>query len=214
MANLPLPEETEGGHHPRREVPRPRQAAEALPAHPRQHRTRTGCSPSPARRAVAVQEQYRHEFGSLLDVLDRSATFRALNDEPDMQELVLHLIAVHHGRGRPHFPADEAFDPEPRGGETRPRSPSRCRSGSPGCNASTAAGDWRIWNRCCGPPTTRPARSRPGSWRTNDEHPHQRGPDQPRPVLRLLRAARTRRPAVAGGGRVVRGAGVLHLRER
>jgi CRISPR-associated endonuclease/helicase Cas3 len=24
---------------------------------------------------------------------------------------VLHLIAVHHGRGRPHFPEDEAFDP-------------------------------------------------------------------------------------------------------
>jgi CRISPR-associated endonuclease/helicase Cas3 len=25
---------------------------------------------------------------------------------------VLHLIAAHHGRGRPHFPPDEAFDPE------------------------------------------------------------------------------------------------------
>jgi len=24
----------------------------------------------------------------------------------------LHVIAVHHGRGRPHFSADEAFDPE------------------------------------------------------------------------------------------------------
>jgi len=26
--------------------------------------------------------------------------------------LVLHLIAVHHGRGRPHFPSEEAYDPE------------------------------------------------------------------------------------------------------
>jgi CRISPR-associated endonuclease/helicase Cas3 len=25
---------------------------------------------------------------------------------------VLHLIAVHHGRARPHFPFDEWFDPE------------------------------------------------------------------------------------------------------
>ena len=27
------------------------------------------------------------------------------------RELILHLIAAHHGRARPHFPADEAFDP-------------------------------------------------------------------------------------------------------
>ena len=26
--------------------------------------------------------------------------------------MVLHLIAAHHGRARPHFPADEAFDPD------------------------------------------------------------------------------------------------------
>jgi CRISPR-associated endonuclease/helicase Cas3 len=56
---------------------------------------------------------YRHEFGSLLDVL-RNDEFRAEIDglpSDDARELALHLIAAHHGRGRPHFPADEVFDP-------------------------------------------------------------------------------------------------------
>ena len=52
---------------------------------------------------------YRHEFGSLLDV-QGAAEFQQLT--PDMQEVVLHLIAAHHGRGRPHFPQEEAFDPD------------------------------------------------------------------------------------------------------
>ena len=52
---------------------------------------------------------YRHEFGSLMDVT-KLDEFKALSD--DMRELCLHLIAAHHGRGRPHFPPDEAFDPE------------------------------------------------------------------------------------------------------
>jgi CRISPR-associated endonuclease/helicase Cas3 len=55
--------------------------------------------------------RYRHEFGSLLDVADEEE-FAKLNSET--KELVLHLIAAHHGRARPHFPAEEAFDPEPR----------------------------------------------------------------------------------------------------
>jgi CRISPR-associated endonuclease/helicase Cas3 len=55
---------------------------------------------------------YRHEFGSLLDVSDLSKTpeFAALAEEA--RELVLHLIAAHHGRARPHFPPDERYDPE------------------------------------------------------------------------------------------------------
>lgn len=68
------------------------------------------------RRNGRVPEQYRHEFGSLLDVLHGCSglqppkEFADLSEE--MQDLVLHLIAAHHGRARPHFPSDEAFDPE------------------------------------------------------------------------------------------------------
>lgn len=62
-------------------------------------------------------DTYRHEFGSLVDLLDPKqphfAEFKKLTY--DMQEVVLHLIAVHHGYGRPHFPTDHAFDPEPKG---------------------------------------------------------------------------------------------------
>lgn len=56
-----------------------------------------------------VPESYRHEFGSLLDVMSEPE-FQNLC--PEQQDLVLHLIAAHHGRARPHFPQDEAFDPE------------------------------------------------------------------------------------------------------
>jgi CRISPR-associated endonuclease/helicase Cas3 len=50
--------------------------------------------------------RYRHELGSLLEA-DR---------DPDIQnhaerDLILHLIAAHHGRARPHFEPD-AFDNE------------------------------------------------------------------------------------------------------
>lgn len=52
---------------------------------------------------------YRHELGSLIDVVS-DPEFRQLT--PEMQDVVMHLIAAHHGRARPHFCADEAFDPE------------------------------------------------------------------------------------------------------
>ena len=38
-----------------------------------------------------------------------------MSQQPDLQELVLHLIAVHHGYGRPHFSENRAFDPESNG---------------------------------------------------------------------------------------------------
>ena len=60
------------------------------------------------RNGARLLEPFRHEFASLLDAQE-DAAFQAL--EGDMQDLVLHMIAAHHGRGRPHFSSDEAFDP-------------------------------------------------------------------------------------------------------
>ncbi len=57
----------------------------------------------------SLNENYRHEFASLLDAV-KDSEFCELG--PDLQELVLHLVAAHHGRARPHFPAEEAYDPE------------------------------------------------------------------------------------------------------
>ncbi|MCR4415911.1 MAG: hypothetical protein NUV77_26145, partial [Thermoguttaceae bacterium] len=49
---------------------------------------------------------YRHEFGSLLEAEQDSE----IRNHPE-RDLILHLIAAHHGRGRPHFERD-AFDIE------------------------------------------------------------------------------------------------------
>jgi len=59
-----------------------------------------------------LKDGYRHEFGSVLDVLHEKHVHHAefMKLSPGMQELVLHLIAAHHGRARPHFPMEEAID--------------------------------------------------------------------------------------------------------
>jgi CRISPR-associated endonuclease/helicase Cas3 len=59
-------------------------------------------------RRIKGLEGYRHEFGSLMDARDVLG-----NVGDDVRDLVLHLIAAHHGRGRPHFDEAEAFDPKP-----------------------------------------------------------------------------------------------------
>jgi CRISPR-associated endonuclease/helicase Cas3 len=41
---------------------------------------------------------YRHEFGSILD----ASASEEINNHPE-RDLILHLIAAHHGHGRPHF---------------------------------------------------------------------------------------------------------------
>jgi len=57
---------------------------------------------------LADLHDYRHELGSLHD-LRASSDLAAL--APDVQDLLFHLIATHHGRARPHFGATESFDP-------------------------------------------------------------------------------------------------------
>jgi len=54
-------------------------------------------------------EPYRHELGSLLDMAGHP---EAEAQEEDVLELARHLVAAHHGRARPHFPANEQRDPE------------------------------------------------------------------------------------------------------
>jgi CRISPR-associated endonuclease/helicase Cas3 len=52
----------------------------------------------------ALLKGYRHEFGSLVK------THEVFNDEPE-RDLILHLIAEHHGYGRPFFKPN-AVDPD------------------------------------------------------------------------------------------------------
>lgn len=58
---------------------------------------------------------YRHEFGSIREFTDAFHAGKLKDDSgkpisQDVFDLAIHLIATHHGRGRPHFPKG-GFDP-------------------------------------------------------------------------------------------------------
>jgi len=66
---------------------------------------------SASKRRMPLAERYRHELGSVADVAaEHAGEFSDLDIYA--QDLLLHIIAAHHGRARPHFPQEEAFDPE------------------------------------------------------------------------------------------------------
>ena len=62
----------------------------------------------PGMRSASLSN-YRHEFGSLIDISIRP-DFLELSVES--RDLALHLVAAHHGRARPIFPGHEVIDQE------------------------------------------------------------------------------------------------------
>ena len=110
----------------------------------------------------SVLDGYRHEFGSLAvfeagnpfakflteDVRERMAALPA-----EWRDLVLHLIAAHHGQARPVIGRMVARMGRP------PRSksaPERSRCASQGFRSVGDLGAWRGGKRCCAPPTSKP----------------------------------------------------------
>lgn len=58
---------------------------------------------------ASLRAGFRHELASLVDI-QSDPDFLKLTDE--QREIVQHVIATHHGRARPVFPAKELIDPE------------------------------------------------------------------------------------------------------
>ena len=78
---------------------------------------------------------YRHELGSLADAE------RALPHETPHRDLVLHLVAAHHGWARPGFPPAGQWDPESSAAESRARA---ARVADRYARLSAALGPWRL----------------------------------------------------------------------
>ena len=78
---------------------------------------------------------YRHELGSLADAE------RALTHGAPHRDLVLHLVAAHHGWARPGFPPAGQWDPEASAAESRARA---ARVADRYVRLSAALGPWRL----------------------------------------------------------------------
>lgn len=61
------------------------------------------------RMTPSLLDGYRHELGSIIDVIETGAMDHL---DPLIRDLATWLVAAHHGRARPHFSARETFDPE------------------------------------------------------------------------------------------------------
>ena len=109
--------------------------------------------------ARAVPTGYRHEWGSLLDLLD---TVELKNLSEEMQDVTLHLIAAHHGGARPHFSLMEFHDLQHTPAPMLMPSPPRRRAALPGSVCKSAAGGWPFTSPFCVQLTMPPARTPSG----------------------------------------------------
>jgi CRISPR-associated endonuclease/helicase Cas3 len=73
-------------------------------------------TPGPVK--FGLLDGYRHEFGSL-PIVERDPEFETLS--PDLQDLALHLVAAHHGFGRPLIGTNGCTDGPPSALEGRAR---------------------------------------------------------------------------------------------
>ena len=78
---------------------------------------------------------YRHEFGSLADAE------RALPEDTPHRDLILHLVAAHHGWARPGFPRREHWDPDDSSRSNRERA---VRTAHRFARLQAQYGPWRL----------------------------------------------------------------------